>query len=74
MDVANDVKKRWIRMYAQTLSGKKIPEELKERLETGQETEKVPTTEKGEIPPKPKRFILAGNDIIGAPEQKRDIY
>ena len=36
MGVANDVKKRWIKIYAQSIPGKEIPEELKEKLETGQ--------------------------------------
>ncbi|GAJ02109.1 unnamed protein product, partial [marine sediment metagenome] len=31
MGVANDVKKRWIKLYAQNLPGKEIPEELKEK-------------------------------------------
>lgn len=35
MGVANDVKKRWIKLYAQNLPGKEIPEELKEKLEGG---------------------------------------
>lgn len=33
MGVANDVKKRWIKLYAQNLPGKEMPEELKEKLE-----------------------------------------
>jgi len=64
MGVANDVKKRWIKICAQNLPSKEIPEELKEKLEIGQETEKV----KGgpeEILPKPKRFSVVGGEIIG---------
>lgn len=68
MAVANDVKKRWIKLYAQDLPSQKIPDELKEKLESGQE-DKVSTEAKaGEIAPKPKRFSLIGNDIIGDPE------
>jgi hypothetical protein len=67
MNVANDVKKRWIKLYAQNLPGKQIPEELKEKLETGLESEKV-KTETGEIPPKPKRFSIVNGEIIGDPE------
>jgi len=66
MGVANDVKKRWIKIYAQNLPGKEIPEELREKLEGG-ETEKI-KTEAGEIPPKPKRFSVVGGEIIGDPE------
>jgi hypothetical protein len=32
MGVANDAKKRWIKLYAQTIPGKEIPEELREKL------------------------------------------
>ncbi|MBA7664531.1 hypothetical protein ES703_72592 [subsurface metagenome] len=67
MGVASDVKKRWIKLYAQTIPGKEIPEELKEKLETGLETEKV-RAETGEIPPKPKRFSVVGDQIVGDPE------
>ena len=66
MGVANDVKKRWIKIYAQNLPGKEIPQELKEKLESG-ELEKI-KTETGEIPPKPKRFSVVGDQIIGDPE------
>lgn len=69
MGVANDVKKRWIRLYAQNLPGKEIPEELKEKLEIGMEGEKVsPETKLGEVPPKPKRFSVVGSEIVGDPE------
>jgi hypothetical protein len=57
MDVSNPVKKRWITIYAQSIPGKEIPEELREKLETGLESEKV-KTETGEIRPKPKRFSI----------------
>jgi len=67
MGVANDVKKRWIKLYAQNLPGKEIPEELKEKLEGGLEPEKV-KGEAGEIPPKPNRFSVVGGEIIGDPE------
>lgn len=67
MGVANDVKKRWIKLYAQNLPGKEIPEELKEKLEGELEPEKV-KVEAGEIPPKPNRFSVVGGEIIGDPE------
>jgi len=67
MGVANDVKKRWIKLYAQSLPGKEIPEELKEKLEEGLEPEKV-KGEAGEIPPKPNRFSVVGGERIGDPE------
>lgn len=67
MGVANDVKKRWVKIYAQTIPGKKIPEELKEKLEIGQETDKV-KSEAGEIQPKPKRFSVISGEIMGDPE------
>ena len=66
MGVANDVKKRWIKIYAQNLPGSEIPEELKARLDSG-ESEKV-KTETGEVPPKPKRFTVVSGEIIGDPE------
>ncbi|MBA7633428.1 hypothetical protein ES703_40994 [subsurface metagenome] len=69
MNVANDVKRRWIEIYAQSIPGKQIPEELKEKLETGMEGEKVGAeTKPGEIPPKPKRFSIVNGQIIGDPE------
>ncbi len=67
MGVANDVKKRWIKLYAQTIPGKEIPEELREKLEAGQDTEKI-KTESAEVAPKPKRFSVVGDKIIGDPE------
>ena len=67
MGVANDVKKRWVKIYAQTIPGKKIPEELKEKLEIGQETEKVKSGSE-EIQPKPKRFSVVGGEIMGDSE------
>ena len=66
MGVANDVKKRWIKIYAQNLPGKEIPEELRARLESG-ESEKI-KAETGEVPPKPKRFTVVSGEIIGDPE------
>ncbi|MBU1066944.1 hypothetical protein KKE60_04120, partial [Patescibacteria group bacterium] len=66
MGVANDVKKRWVKIYAQNLPGKEIPEELRERLEGG-ESERVKAGS-GEIQPKPKRFIVVGGEIMGDPE------
>ena len=67
MGVANDVKKRLIKLYAQNLPSKEIPEELKEKLEGGLEPDKVKADTEG-IPPKPKRFSVVGGEIIGDPE------
>ncbi|GAI33737.1 unnamed protein product, partial [marine sediment metagenome] len=39
MGVANDVKKRWIKLYSQNLPGKEIPAELKAKLEAGTEAD-----------------------------------
>ncbi|GAI72294.1 unnamed protein product, partial [marine sediment metagenome] len=50
------------------MPGKEIPEELKEKLEAGLESEKVAKAEAGEIPPKPKRFSVVNDQIIGDPE------
>lgn len=61
MGVANDVKKRWIRLYAQNLPGKEIPDELKTKLELGTETEKV--TEKG-VSPRAKKFNVIEGQIL----------
>ncbi|MBA7468177.1 hypothetical protein ES707_03418 [subsurface metagenome] len=66
MGVANDIKKRWIKLYAQDLPGKEIPEELKEKLE-GDQAEKV-KIETGDIPPKPRRFSVVSDEIMGDPE------
>jgi len=66
MGVANDVKKRWIKIYAQNLPGKEIPEELREKLE-GEESERIKTGT-GEISAKPKRFSVVNGEIIGDPE------
>ncbi|GAG55748.1 unnamed protein product, partial [marine sediment metagenome] len=66
MGVATDVKKRWIKLYAQNLPGKEIPAELKAKLETGIETEKVAVA--GEVAAKPKRFSVVNGQIIGDPE------
>jgi len=67
MAVPSDIKRRWIELYAHSLPGKEIPEELKEKLEMGQESEKIKTEGEG-IPPKPKRFSVVGGEIIGDPE------
>lgn len=66
MGVANDVKKRWIKLYVQTLPSKEIPEELREKLEVA-EPDKVRAEVDG-IPPKPRRFSVVGGEIIGDPE------
>lgn len=67
MGIANDVKKRWIKIYAQNIPGKKIPEELREKLEAGLEAEKI-KVETGDIPAKPRRFSVVNGEIIGDPE------
>lgn len=69
MGVANDVKKRWIEIYAKNIPGKEIPEELRDRIASGYDEERVKEEGKpGEIAPKPKRFSLVGNEIVGDPE------
>ncbi|GAH85274.1 unnamed protein product, partial [marine sediment metagenome] len=60
------MKKRWIKLYAQNLPGKEIPEELREKLEGG-EPERI-KTEASELSTKPKRFSVVGGEIIGDPE------
>jgi len=68
MGVASDVKKRWIKLYSQTLPDKKISEELSKKLET-EEDEKVPgKAEKTEGPPIAKRFNVVNGQIIPDPE------
>lgn len=67
MGIATDVRKRWIKLYAQTIPGKQIPDDLKDKLETGMEADKL-TTGAEAIPPKPKRFSIVGGVIIGDPE------
>ncbi len=67
MGVANDVKKRWIKLYIQNLPGRQVPEELREKLEGGLEPDKVKAEDVG-IPPKPKRFSVIGGEIMGDPE------
>ncbi len=64
MNVPGDIERRWIEIYAQSLPGKQIPEELKEKLESGLEPEKVRSDAEG-IPPKPKRFSVVGGEIVG---------
>jgi len=66
MGVATDVRKRWVKLYAQNLPGKQIPEELREKLEGG-ESERI-KSEIGEISAKPKRFSIVGGQVIGDSE------
>ena len=66
MGVASDVRKRWIKIYAQNIPGKQIPEELREKLEGG-EPERIKAELDG-IPVKPKRFSVVSGEIIGDPE------
>ena len=61
MGVATDVKKRWIKLYAQNLPGKEIPAELKAKLETGTEAEKVSTEKE---PRRAKRFNVIDGQIL----------
>jgi len=68
MGVASDIRKRWIKLYAQNIPGKEVPESLKEKLDAGLEDEKVRDEGKHEIPPKAKRFSVVGGEIIGDPE------
>jgi len=53
MGVASDIRKRWIKLYAQNIPGKEVPEVLKEKLDSGYEDEKVHDEGKREISPKP---------------------
>ncbi len=66
MGVASDVRKRWIKIYAQNIPDKEIPEGLREKLESG-EPEKIKADTEG-IPLKPKRFSVVSGEIIGDPE------
>ena len=66
MNVANDVKKRWIKLYSQDLPGAELPPELKAKLEAGTEADKV--TAEGAGTTKPKRFSVVNGQIIGDPE------
>ncbi len=68
MNVASNVRKRWIKLYAQNLPGKEIPADLKEKLEAGMESDKVGVAEKGDIVPKPTRFSIINDLIIGDTE------
>ena len=65
MGVANDVKKRWIRLYKQNLPGKEMSSELKAKLEVGTEAEKVSTDKE---PPRAKRFNVFEGQILPDPE------
>jgi len=69
MGVVSDVKKRWIKLYSQTLSDRKISEELSKKLESESEDEKVSgKAEKTEGPPIAKRFNVVNGQIIPDPE------
>jgi hypothetical protein len=69
MGVADNVKKRWLKLYAQDLPKHTMTDELREKIESGQEDDKVKTeTKPGEVSPKPKRFIVINDQIIGDPE------
>ena len=66
MGVATNIKRTWLKLYAQNLPGKEIPTALKTKLEEGTEAEKVMA--EGEVAAKPKRFIVVNGQIIGDPE------
>lgn len=69
MNVADNIKKRWLKLYAQNLPKHKMTEELREKVESGQEEEKVRGEPKGDtVSPKPKRFCIINGEIIGDPE------
>lgn len=72
MGVPAHIVKRWITLYAQTLENKTIPEELKEKLDIIAEKDKVISGEKGEVAPKPKRFSVVAEQIVGDPEGDYD--
>jgi len=65
MRVANDIKKTWIRLYKQNLPGKEMSSELKAKLETGTEAEKVSIDKE---PPRAKRFNVFEGQILPDPE------
>lgn len=65
MGVASDVKKRWIKLYAQNLPDKEIPPELKAKLEMGTEAEII--TEK-DTSPRAKRFNVINGQIMADSE------
>lgn len=68
MGVAPDVKKRWIKLYSQTMIGKgrKISEELSKKLEVEPEGEKIAV--KTEEPPIAKRFNVFNGKVVADPE------
>lgn len=65
MNVANDVKKRWIKLYSQNLPSAEITPELKVKLEAGTEAEIV--IEKEEAP-RAKKFNVIAGQIMPDPE------
>ena len=69
MGVVSDVKKRWIKLYSQTFSGKKISEELSKKLESEPADEKVSDkTDKTKGPPIAKNFNVVNGQIFPDPE------
>ena len=65
MGVANDVKKRWIKLYSQNVPGATLPPELKEKLEAGTEEDKISTEKES---PRAKRFNVIEGQILPDPE------
>ena len=64
MGVANDVKKRWLKLYSQNVPGAEIPPELKAKLEAGTD-DKVGDKEGS---PRAKRFNVIEGQIMPDPE------
>ncbi len=66
MGIANDVKKRWVKLYAQTVPGKEIPEDLKQKLESTTSDDTV--SEPGKPTPLPTRFSVINGQVFPDPE------
>jgi len=71
MGVVSDVKKRWIKIYSQTLSDKKISEELSKKLLVDSEekvADKAEKFDKTDGPPIARRFNVVNGQIIPDPD------
>lgn len=68
MGVASDIKKRWIRLYAQDLVGGEIPPELKEKLEYHDEEKIKKEREKEKKESRIDMFTVVGGKVIPDPD------
>lgn len=66
MGIGDSIKMRWLEIYAKSVPGQKIPEDLKEKLESTPE-DKLKISEDAPLP-KPKRFSVLNGQVIGNPE------